>query len=116
MKDKYIGSPVGSRDKFFDQYIILSKRFVISISVGGLLGIISICFSASPSLAATVYTYTGNNFSVIGNETLPAGSYTTDMKITGSFTLAESNSSKFPFGGHYSRELFLLRWTQHYYQ
>jgi hypothetical protein len=37
--------------------------------------------------ASTVYTYTGNNFLGIIDNTPPAGTYTTSMSVTGSFTL-----------------------------
>jgi hypothetical protein len=46
--------------------------------------------SHSTTKADTIYTYTGNNYTTIEDPTLPAGSYTTSMRLTGSFTLANS--------------------------
>ena len=38
--------------------------------------------------ANVIYTYTGNNFDNIQDLTPPAGTYTTDMRVTGTFELA----------------------------
>jgi hypothetical protein len=38
--------------------------------------------------AAADYSYAGNSFETIGDDPLPAGTYTTEMRITGSFELA----------------------------
>src|SRR5262245_22669856 len=53
--------------------------------------VISPVLVAAPATANTIYTYTGNNFTVIfAHSSPPAGSYTTSMNVTGSFTLGSS--------------------------
>jgi hypothetical protein len=48
--------------------------------------------AAEQGRAATIYTYTGANFTSFGildSTPLPAGTYTTSMNVTGSFTLQD---------------------------
>jgi len=66
-----------------------------NFSVGALVGAFASAFagaflaSKGPVQASTVYTYTGPNFinTFILDETVPAGTYTTAMNVTGSFSV-----------------------------
>ena len=51
--------------------------------------LIALLLSSAPVLATTTYVYTGTNFDSIGDDTPPDGTYTTSMKVTGQFTVAE---------------------------
>ena len=42
----------------------------------------------SPAKALAIYSYIGNDFTSIVDGTLPTGSYTTSMSVSGSFTVA----------------------------
>jgi hypothetical protein len=42
----------------------------------------------TPANADMIYTYTGRLFTIIGDSTTPAGTYTTSMSVSGSFTVA----------------------------
>lgn len=68
----------------------------VSLAFVILLGIAA--YGALPSSAwgAVVYTYTGQNFTQIGDQTPPNGSYNTTMSVTGSFT-AEFPVPSLPF-------------------
>ena len=64
---------------------------------GVLAGALPVCFYVDQARAVTVYTYTGNNFLGIINNTPPDGTYTTSMNVTGSFTLQNALSANLPF-------------------
>ena len=49
--------------------------------------LVTVLFAGQASAIAT-YTYTGNNFTDIVDSDPPAGTYTTAMSVTGSFTVA----------------------------
>jgi hypothetical protein len=53
-----------------------------------LCGIAAFGLTKSPSKAAVIYSYAGNPFDTIVDNDPPAGSYTTAMSISGSFTVA----------------------------
>jgi hypothetical protein len=57
----------------------------VALAIAGALTLS--CLVVEQAHAVTVYTYTGNTFSLIQNETPPDGTYTTSMSVTGSFTL-----------------------------
>lgn len=44
--------------------------------------------ACSSAQAATIYQYTGNNFTTIDDSPTPAGEYTTSMSVSGSFTVS----------------------------
>ena len=52
--------------------------------------------ATSVANASTVYTYTGNNFLGIIDNPAPAGSYTTSMSVTCSFTLQDPLLANLP--------------------
>jgi hypothetical protein len=58
-----------------------------------LLSMATICPAAR---ANTIYTYTGNNYTTIIDNTPPSGTYTTSMSVSGSFTLANPLPAFFP--------------------
>jgi hypothetical protein len=49
--------------------------------------VLVLLLAASPISANVVYQYVGNNFDTIIDGTAPAGTYTTDMSVMGSFEL-----------------------------
>ena len=53
-----------------------------------LLALAAIFLLASAAPAAAIYQYAGDNYTDIFNDAPPAGTYTTSMSVTGSFTLA----------------------------
>jgi hypothetical protein len=53
-----------------------------------LLGLLA--FAGSGYAAPVVYSYTGNTFDSITDNNPPAGTYTTSMSVSGSFTIADS--------------------------
>lgn len=46
--------------------------------------------AGGPAAAATIYRYTGYPFTLIRDQTPPAGTYTTAMRVTGDFSIADS--------------------------
>jgi hypothetical protein len=67
----------------------MTPKYSLSTLVGALL---ICCGAAEQGRAATIYTYTGANFTSFGildSTPLPAGTYTTSMNVTGSFTLQD---------------------------
>jgi hypothetical protein len=64
------------------------KSKLSALYIGALSALVLSIGVASPSFAITMYTYTGNNFTTIHNSTPPAGTYTTNMSISGGFSLA----------------------------
>ena len=52
------------------------------------LGIAALGLMPSSAKALVIYSYAGNNFDSITDNTLPAGSYDTTMSVSGSFTVA----------------------------
>ncbi len=44
----------------------------------------------APVSAATLYQYTGNNFTSVSDPSVPAGAYDTSMSISGSFLVADA--------------------------
>jgi hypothetical protein len=66
-----------------------TKLRVALAGAGSLLGLTAI---SPASLADTIYTYTGNNFTTIFNAPapVPTGTYNTSMSVSGNFTLANS--------------------------
>jgi hypothetical protein len=50
--------------------------------------VIMIALLASGAQAATTYQYVGNNFDTITDNDPPTGTYTTAMRVTGSFTVS----------------------------
>lgn len=57
--------------------------------VGALTGALALsCLVIAQAGAATVYTYTGNNYDFTQDASLISGSYDTSMSVNGSFTLA----------------------------
>ena len=51
------------------------------------IGFVACCLLASGAQAATIYQYAGNNFDTITDNDPPAGTYTTSMNVSGSFTV-----------------------------
>jgi hypothetical protein len=53
---------------------------------------------ASNAQATSIYQYTGNPFDTFIDNGIPSGSYTTDMRVTGSFTVSEPLAANLPLG------------------
>jgi hypothetical protein len=51
-------------------------------------GALAFLISSGAVQAISVYAYTGNNYNAITDNTLPSGTYTTSMSVSGTFTLA----------------------------
>jgi len=51
------------------------------------LALALLCFGLAPAHATAIYTYHGKRFEVITDVPDPAGTYTTDMRVTGTITL-----------------------------
>jgi hypothetical protein len=67
---------------------VKAKRLAVS-ALAGALGAALICLSVQITQAATIYTYTGNNFNtIIQDDPQPSGTYTTSMSVSGSLVLA----------------------------
>lgn len=76
----------------------MTSKFFVSALVGAL---ISCCALAEQAKSATVYNYTGQNFTAFGifDITPPDGAYTTSMSVTGSFTLQNPLLPNLPLPG-----------------
>ncbi len=68
-----------------------------SFTIIFIFGIAAFGLAPSPAGAAVVYSYTGNTYTSITNNTPPAGTYDTTMRVTGSFTVAAPLMSLAPF-------------------
>ena len=69
------------------------KALMALIPSSLLASILSVGNEAS---AATVYSYTGDNFTALIDQTPPAGVYTTSMDVSGSFTVSAALPSNMP--------------------
>ncbi|MGH0038147.1 MAG: PEP-CTERM sorting domain-containing protein [Myxococcota bacterium] len=60
---------------------------------------------AHPASATVIYSYTGNPFTTITDANPPAGTYTTDMRVTGWFELAEELPPDWNAYGYEARDI-----------
>jgi hypothetical protein len=76
----------------------MTSKFFVGALVGAL---VSCCLIVEHARAATAYTYTGNTFTAFGilDLTPPAGTYTTSMSLTGTFTLQNPLLPNLPLPG-----------------
>jgi hypothetical protein len=67
----------------------LEKKYRVLAACAAIGGaVFASTISIGPAQGGTVYTYTGNPYEVFINLDPPSGEFTTEMKVTGSFTLA----------------------------
>lgn len=61
------------------------------------MGFIALLVAAHTAGAATIYTYTGNNFDLITDADPPPGTYTTEMRVSGTIELSAPLASNLVF-------------------
>ncbi len=91
------GQPMHPQHRFPPERGFQTMRRLLNLA-GVLMVLALTAIRAEVSHGAFIYTYTGSNFESITDQTLPAGAYTTSMRVTGTLTLALALAPNTAFG------------------